>query len=181
MSGQGHVTQANSEEMFAGPPRRPSQPSLTWIKRSRPGCPSSVARSPCAPGGHAEGPPLRQHKACTPGTCFSEATRHGATMDPSPHPPPRTREESERTLGRSPEFGQLREHPQRHRLMKGAPPVQARHVLPLLLLPVLLRLQLQLPHQVLGLDFPAPQGDDLRGGHCTLARRWGSQREASES
>lgn len=36
--------------------------------------------------------------------------------------------------------------------------------MPPLLLPVFLGLQLQLPHQVLGPDFSAPQGDNLRGG-----------------
>lgn len=45
----------------------------------------------------------------------------------------------------------------------GRAPVQARHCLPLPLLPPLLRLQLQLPHQVLGLGLLAPQGDDLWG------------------
>lgn len=43
--------------------------------------------------------------------------------------------------------------------------MQARDGLPLPLLPVLLGLQLQLPDQILGLDFSAPQGDDLRGAN----------------
>lgn len=56
--------------------------------------------------------------------------------------------------------------------------MQARHALPLLL-PVLLGLQLQLSHQVLGLDLPAPRGMIYKGESFTLAWCCGPSQRAS--